>query len=254
MEVTTNPTRRYSNNKHPFPNKPISSVQAILDIPTNSKKQFLQTDVFQQKAVLFEVFECIKRCSEFGGKVFGGFVRDIVVPHLRKSKEAVVFKDVDVWFKTNKDADAFYLSMQSVCRAESTLIKVKGKGRASLGQFSRQFCILAKYGVVLSYFDIIVADKLPVNDFDVNTVTYSLTKEGEWVTDSPQYLVDKINLKQATMLAPYSEKIDLARNNKEFGHASLIYYETRINRIFIYKGWKVFIPALMESNYFVIKS
>lgn len=50
--------------------------------------------------------------KQFGGAAFGGYVRDVVINRqLGKQREA--FKDVDLWFKSVKDAMDFVTSMDS---------------------------------------------------------------------------------------------------------------------------------------------
>ena len=44
--------------------------------------------------------ECLETAGSFGGKVFGGYVRDVIVPRLANRECSVKFNDVDVWFKT----------------------------------------------------------------------------------------------------------------------------------------------------------
>ena len=66
---------------------------------------------FEETIVLNQIIDCIKCASMCGGKVFGGFVRDVIVPRLHDSKCKINFKDVAIWFKTEADANNFIMSM-----------------------------------------------------------------------------------------------------------------------------------------------
>ena len=196
---------------------------------------------FQARVILMEAIDCIKIASKHGGKVFGGFVRDIVIPSETDPHAEVSLKDIDIWFKTDDLADAFRAEMGD--RFSESSANLSGE---SMGEFSRYCLYLRKCGTNLIAIDVIVANRLPVSDFDVNTVNYSLTEEGKWITDSPQYLVDKIVRKEATMLPTYIDKLRQVRRENPLGLKS---FYKRIDRIFISKGWKIFLPQQIFLSY-----
>src|SRR6187431_2333642 len=53
---------------------------------------------------------CINVASKYGGRVFGGYVRNVLIPHFYNQK-SVGFKDVDLWFLKPSDALNFVLDM-----------------------------------------------------------------------------------------------------------------------------------------------
>ena len=58
--------------------------------------------------------DCIKIASNYASKVFGGYVRDVVVPKMLDYRRKCEFKDVDIWFKTDIDADLFINDMKDI--------------------------------------------------------------------------------------------------------------------------------------------
>jgi hypothetical protein len=77
--------------------------------------------------------------------------------------------------------------------------------------------------------------------------------------NAPQRLITQINEKQAVMLLHYHEKIQNAKKGKfsicsyfkSKGHQCQyfkVYYEERIKRIFIDKGWTVFTSLVVEEK------
>ena len=55
--------------------------------------------------------ECLIIAGGYYGSVFGGYVRDVIVPRSYNPKCNVEFKDVDLWFTNQKDADNFVEAM-----------------------------------------------------------------------------------------------------------------------------------------------
>lgn len=206
----------------------------------NSKKM----TPFELAVVLDAVFDCIKTASSFGGKVYGGFVRDVIVPRIHNPSCFVKFKDVDIWFTSQSASEAFIAAMNPLF-FKSSGISVKEDRYP--GAFKRDQYHIRNYSAILAWIDVIVSDKLPVNDFDVNEVTYSLI-DGSWVTDAPPRLINQIQKKQAIMMLSYHELIQDANNIKSgdarFNPRSKLYYSLRIKRIFTDKGWTVFVPMI----------
>jgi len=209
---------------------------------------FINMSSVELAVVLDTVFDCIKTASRHNGKVYGGFVRDVVVPRLSDPSCFVEFKDVDLWFTNQADADAF------ICYMCNLFVKFKGVDVTPYsypGAFSRTQYHLTKFDTCLAWIDVIVSPTLPVNDFDVNEVTYSLLQNGIWITTAPPRLIDQIKDKHAVMLLPYQKLIDGARDCKisssfKFNPNYKIYYMERIKRIFTNQGWKVSFPTARE--------
>jgi hypothetical protein len=148
-----------------------------------------------------------------GGVVYGGFVRDIVVPHrfANKMLSELDFKDIDLWFSEQEKADAF------VAELKEYLIPVDIRGAngdcpAFYPTNRTQYMYTAnKRELVL--VDVVVNDLIPVNDFSVNCLTWNLTQFkaepmfGQWNFGIDQLIAD-IQAKQAYISAFYVAKIN----------------------------------------------
>lgn len=209
---------------------------------------FSKMSKFELTVVLEAVVDCIKKATFYGGKVYGGFVRDVIIPRLANPSCDVKFKDVDLWFTSQSNADSFISSMGSLFKKfDGISIEVDSYP----GAFSRKQYHLTKYNTCLAWIDVIVSPTLPVNDFDVNdvTYTYTLSSIGDWITSSPPRLLHQITNKHAVMLPGYQNLIDRATDCSTKGYQCRHgphckrYYQERINRLFISKGWKVSIPS-----------
>jgi hypothetical protein len=193
---------------------------------------------FESKVVLSEVFKCIKLASKNSGKVFGGFVRDVIVPRIFDEECKVSFNDVDIWFKTDSDAINFINSMgNKIVRIEAADIMYNGGYPNEGNEFSRRKFKLIKWDTCLTCIDVVTSKLLPVNDFDVNEVTYSYNSSGNLVTLSPNRLIRQIIHKRATMLQTCEVLCTENETTKK-------YYRERIIRNFISKGWQVYMPRL----------
>lgn len=191
---------------------------------------------FESCVVLEEVYKCIKIASKCGGKVYGGFVRDVIVPRLHNPECEIGFKNVDLWFKTEDAAKTFVRKMGE---------KIKETGEIKEGIYpkasKRNQYYLIKYDTWLAWMYIIVSNDLPVNDFDVNEVTYML-KDGEWQTESPKRLIRQIEKKKAVMLLEFYDMME--KGGCDHKH----FHEERMKRIFIEKGWEILIPSGIKNK------
>ena len=210
-----------------------------------SSIDFSNMSPFEYSVVMSHVHDCIKTASRFGGKVYGGFVRDVVVPRLTRPSGTYTFKDVDLWFKSRTDANNFVSAMgDSFVRFQC----VSTTNGSYPGAFARNQYHLTAYDTCLAWIDVVVSPTLPVNDFDVNEVTYHIDEEGNWVTSAPSRLIGQINIKRAIMLLSYQELIanakDLKTANSKSNPLCKLYYQERIKRIFTSKGWEIFLPTV----------
>jgi len=163
--------------------------------------------------------------NEFDGKVFGGFVRDVIVPKLNDPNCIVSFKDVDIWFQDKGRSGIFINFLVENFTTERVSFTDRDLEYPNAKFCRRQYRIYEN-DKFLFHIDVITSDKLPVNDFDVNLFTYKHTEKGFESCDNSKLQL-KLNIinKIATMLDNY--------NPEGYKH-----YE-RINRIFFEKGWTV---------------
>ena len=164
--------------------------------------------------------------SDHDGQVYGGFVRDVIVPRINDPNCDVSFKDVDIWFR-GKIAETHFIcelvknfNIQSESSPWNREIDYSNQ---DINFFRNQYRIYSK-NEFLFYIDVITSDKLPVNDFYVNCITYKYTgKEFEKINDN--HMTCSFKDKTAIMFEDYNPVEPL--------------YYARINRIFFLKGWTV---------------
>jgi len=168
--------------------------------------------------------------NDYDGEVYGGFVRDVIVPKINDPNCNVSFKDVDIWFKDPIAVTYFICKLVQNLKIESKSSGLWNKeldystNEKDSNFFRNQYCIYSK-NELLFHIDVITSDKLPVNDFNVNTVTYKYTDKGFENCQKDYHTEQFITKKIANMFDDY--------NPVDYN-----YYQ-RINRIFFSKGWTV---------------
>src|SRR5436305_14409947 len=61
---------------------------------------------------LDKIGSCIKIASDHDGKVFGEYVRDVIIPRLKDPFCNISFTTIKFWFKTKNDAISAILKMK----------------------------------------------------------------------------------------------------------------------------------------------
>jgi hypothetical protein len=119
-----------------------------------------------------EIFSYTERlvgiASKHGGVVFGGYVRDIIIPfkEIYRSLDDLDFKDLDFWFKNSSNAEAFIAS------AGLIPLKDESSGRYPIVRGQHMSHYKCKPFVIV---DVMVSDFFPVCDFSVNLVSWNGT-------------------------------------------------------------------------------
>jgi hypothetical protein len=181
--------------------------------------------------------KCIDRmlsvASHYNGKFFGGYVRDVVVPRTKDPNCDVSFKDVDIWFTNGKDAESFVDVMKITEKMYG--FKDPFLNTSPKYKFKRtQYCVPNK---ACSFFiDVVVSKDFPVNDFDVNFLTYyvadGIKKLKTMGFNDIDCLVESIHKKEARMLISYAEVLK-PENKLSYGYA------VRFNDRYIGRGWTI---------------
>lgn len=119
-----------------------------------------------------EVVEMLKIAAGYGGEAFGGYVRDVVTKIRCNDFSPTKVKDVDIWFKTEKDRDQFV----TVCNKLIPSEYCNGIARSD-GFGVVQHILQDRYGDPLIWVDTVVSSVFPVWDLSVNFLVYdSLTE------------------------------------------------------------------------------
>lgn len=167
--------------------------------------------------------------KNFSGEVFGGYVRNVIVPRKVDPKCDVYFDDVNIWFQNFETAEYFksYFFQQFYIERN----KCYDSKKFEYPFEKEQFAIFedAENLKFLFHVDIVISETLPVNDFDVNCLL-------SCHLDDSNTLYDSIKNKTATMLAGYLNK------------ANPIMCRNRIIRIFFDQGWIVKCSDLHDKN------
>lgn len=184
--------------------------------------------------------ECIAVAIKNNGKVFGGFVRDVIHP-LSKGVElkTLDFKDIDIWFTTDSDATSFVSEMGTrVIQNDITgLFDFKREG---FYKFGRTHYHLYHNEVCIAWMDVVVSDEVPVDDFDVNTLCYNggpfaepLWYLGPTATSSEIIvLVNKMTDKKMTIKDSFVTR--LVEDRKSVASVA----QARLYK-FLRQGWKI---------------
>ena len=176
-------------------------------------------------ATLDSVDAVIKKAGMFGGKVFGGFVRGTVVPRLKDPYCNINFKDIDVWFASSQSAELFIKYMGDSFKFHL------GCPTTADYPFDRKQYHLYEFGSCIAWFDIIISEKLPVDDFNVNTLLYyyenvgSVAKLNSPVGDADK-LINLIHNKRMVILPTYLNKLNTSPS-----------HIIRVNRLL--KNWNI---------------
>lgn len=195
---------------------------------------------FQQyllNTTLDVITDVLIQAGKFNGKVFGGYVRNVIVPRLYDKEKQVSFKDVDIYFSKLEDAENFVRHMGEEFKEQKFLSSEQLKYH----YYRRQYHLI-KHGVCIAWFDVIVAPKIPVNDFNVNTLTYHYQPDGTTIAeshcfDSVDVLISMIFNKRAIMLPGYVELFSKYRDHR-FTHEVRRYFQ-RYQRLF--GSWEVYL-------------
>lgn len=139
--------------------------------------------------------KAIQIATQFDGCVFGGYVRNVVVPRLY-GKQSPGFKDVDFWFKTQYQADCFVNALPNLLKLNDHDV-----------QFQQDVYLFERKQYLYNHFvifDIIISPTLPVNDFDVNQLTYSGNGFKSYGVKNANELCKLINKKYMSELPEYN--------------------------------------------------
>lgn len=132
-------------------------------------------DADERSAVVDVIEDLIDSAGKYGGRVYGGYVRDSL--HNMFKHDLDKLNDVDIWFQDSEQLQKF-ASLNLF-----TLVPRDGeRNSAYTGEVTRCYYTLPlpkKGGSFRIYFDLVYWKPVPVNDFNVNCLTYSAFSEKE---------------------------------------------------------------------------
>lgn len=199
-------------------------------------------DVDKKIIVEYIIKECLVIAGKYDGKVYGGFVRDVIVP-TENQQQVLKWKDVDIYFSESENSELFVKEM-------GRKLKPYNFPNPNEYPWKRSQYHLYLWDVCVAWIDVIVSKNFPVNDFHVNHLVYcyrpsNLLYSSIW-GDIEVSVEGKV--KKGTTVGNLKICINtkIARMDRE--HIDLlsdpINGPNRIDRIkkrYIERGWKVFV-------------
>lgn len=170
----------------------------------------------------------IHLANKFEGKVFGGYVRDIILGNKINPIIGEDFKDIDIWFISQEHADYFIDSLKTNYIVKSTGFDVE-PGTVDYTFARKQYAIQLTESYDL-WIDVVVSEIFPVDDFDVNCFVYyngAISCQNKNL-DEEQVLTN-INNKTMVMLPKYKNKFI------DSDHGEV--HRCRIRNRYLDKGW-----------------
>ena len=183
----------------------------------------------------------ITGATRCGGKVYGGFVRGYLIPFLNNRKTSEP-RDIDLWFTSETDINDFIEFLKDNFAIED-ITKCESNG---YGVNVERKNITISEGENRIALDVVLANDIPVNDFDVNTLCYTCKDDVFIPFNYNQEIVDNILNRRAQMLPRYMECIFLPA-----GWTKTDILLGKIRERFYLKGYKIYIfdKDMMKSEW-----
>jgi hypothetical protein len=193
-----------------------------------------------------QVLRLLKTAAIYQGKAYGGYVRDVISRVRCNDFFATKVKDLDIWFKTEKDRNEFI----SNCN-EDILVKTGYNESQEKVLFSSdglgviQYLLKDDFGDNLILVDLVVCPVFPVWDLSVNFILYDYDRDN-LISIGYNGLTDTLNniRKRKAILSYEAENVIRYKKNTTVsiqGHELKIDpngFSRRIEK-FIKNGWLI---------------
>ena len=168
------------------------------------------------------------------GIIFGSYVHDIVIPgRIGMDVTCNTCIDVNIWFTKQKYADTFIETNNM--HSSNTLIRLIYKERQG-------YCLVLNHTYV-AFFNIIISETFPDDDFDINFICYRCRDffgNNSYIFHWPNttnlsndnIMIKSIINKEAKISHNYVDKLSKTDYNWEI-------YRERINKQFLDNGWTI---------------
>lgn len=182
---------------------------------------------FILESVLQAINEVITTAEKYQGTVFGGFVRDVILPRRKDPNVHVSFNNVDLWFVNDDDANKFTEVMGN---------KLEWQETNEYTIYDRRQYVLIVHGTEIAVLNIVISPVKPCNDFNVNGSTKSTGYRSDNGTD---IINDILNRRMSCLPSCW----DILRTDTRRSRALV----TRMNK-FMDRGWEIRIPSLISIS------
>jgi len=241
VEVVSSPNPVTSKPVEVVTSKPVEGdVSKLNSIDWNAAESFVQ------ESIINKIDDLIKIAGKYNGKVFGGYVRNVLVPREFGNPGPYRFKDVDLWFSNERNAALFLKEMGDALQViEASMVNA---GISPAYPFARKQYNYIVNNTIIGWIDVVISDDIPVDDFNVNRLTYFYNGSDKLQSHSygpePGYILKEYIIKKnVTVLESYQKKIRKYKNNKSA-------QDVVIARIYKYKfeGWTISYATETSGN------
>lgn len=124
---------------------------------------------YSRQEIFDETERLVQIAAEYNGVVFGGYVRDIIIPlkKLNRNLEQLDFKDLDFWFQSKSNAERFIAVSGLTPGQHETFDNPSGHYPVCRNQHLYHY-----KGKPFVIVDVMITDFYPVCDFSVNLVSW----------------------------------------------------------------------------------
>jgi hypothetical protein len=193
--------------------------------------------MFNNTVIANDIFNI---ASKNNGRVFGGYLRDVLIPCEVDPSLKVSFNDIDIWFMTELEAIMFINDINDINDSFNLreIVQMEIKPKTIHYTFGRQQYHLYQNNKCVLWIDVIISDIIPVDDFDVNYLTCIIEDDIKiFKSFSENYttedLISKIKSRRVSILDSYVLK--LINDNASFHHI----FNKRINRNYSSKSYTI---------------
>jgi len=203
---------------------------------------------FELNITLIRIENIIRILSSFEGKIFGEYVREVIIPRIQNPTCDVIFNCIDIWFKNQMKADDFVkfvqVNIDEYFHEETHL----SENIDLRGSKYYKCCI---FGDIPVKFNIVVDSSFPIYDFDVNSLTYFYPNCNPIVeNNSPilgnkkEQIIEAIHKKEASMMKSYF--INMVNNYLTYPQRVKI-----INELYEARGWTIMCEGVKITSPFI---
>lgn len=177
------------------------------------------------------ILNCLQEAGRHNGRVFGSYVRDVIVRRELEPSAPIESRPIDLWFDDELKLVQFRAAMGS------TLELQPGPGTSHFRPFNSQNFTLHHVGLPIATVTITLSDRLPVNDFDISFLTYQFLGSTHITeshsSNSALFLIGQINQRKCRLLYEFAQSL-------KYGTVPYrTYHDARIYQNYTLQGWRI---------------